>query len=352
MKQSFRIGFIGGGKQAQSAHLRHYATIPEFQLAALADVDVDLAKRVAARHGVARATDDYRELLRRDAVDAIVMTLPPMPTGERIIGDVLKAGIPLFVEKPLAASPVAAERIVRAARESGSLFRVGFHKRSDPATMAGKAIIETFKRSGEVGRMTYIRIQVSLAGDWIANGYRDALPGTVVPKSAAVPPDEFPGMDEPARKRAADFAITQGHQFDWMRHLAGEPYRLTYADPTGVLLVGRTLGGVPVAFEFTPFRSSKDWVENALVAFEDGYVRIALPPPLAIHLPGTLEVFRDGGKDGQASRTSPVFPRECAMHRQALNFLAELRGEASPLCDALQAQESLEAARQWSLLLP
>lgn len=125
----------------------------------------------------------------------------------------------------------------------------------------------------------------------------------------------------------------------------------TYADPSGVLLAGRTESGVPAAFEFTPYRSTNDWVAHARVAFESGSARISRPPSLAIHLPGALEIFRDGGRGGESARAAPVFPRECAMCQQARNFLADLRGEPSPLCGAEQAQKSLDLAREWSLLL-
>jgi hypothetical protein len=51
---------------------------------------------------------------------------------------------------------------------------VGYHKRSDPATMWAKDQIEQFKQSGEIGKLNYIRL-VMPAGDWIANGFSELI---------------------------------------------------------------------------------------------------------------------------------------------------------------------------------
>ena len=47
---------------------------------------------------------------------------------------------------------------------------IGYHKRSDPATMYAKAEIDRLKSTGELGAMKYVRITMP-AGDWIAGGF-------------------------------------------------------------------------------------------------------------------------------------------------------------------------------------
>ena len=47
---------------------------------------------------------------------------------------------------------------------------IGYHKRSDPASMYAKAEIDRLKASGELGRMTYVRILMP-SGDWVAGGF-------------------------------------------------------------------------------------------------------------------------------------------------------------------------------------
>ncbi len=349
MSEPLRIGFIGAGKQAQAAHLRHFTALEDCRVVAIADADAAFAARVAKRFGIERSYGCTRDLLRNERLDGIVLTLPPMPAAERAITEVLRAGIPLLSEKPLALTPAAGDRLCAVARETGTPFAIGFHKRCDPATQAAMEAIAEFRRTGAVGRPTYLRIHVSLAGDWSANAYRGTIAAGAPPPHEAAPSAEYPGMTAEQIRRFYALAGGPGHQLDLMRHLAGAPFRLTYVDPSQILLAGRTADGVPVAFEFTPYASTRDWIEEALVAFERGYVRLTLPPPLAIHVPGSVEIFRDGGAEGPAERTQPVLRRECAMEHQARHFLALIRGRPTPLCDAAQARECLELARQWTL---
>ena len=349
--KKLRLAFVGAGKQAQCAHLRHYATMPECEIVAVADADIDLARHVSGRFGAARAWASHADIIEKETVDACIVTMPPIPSAERVILDLLHAGTPLFVEKPLGATVAASARIVAAAQETGTLLRVGFHKRSDPATVAAKNEIDRLRRTGDLGKLTYVRVHVSLAGDWIANGYFDAIAGSKAFTAETVPEEEFSGMNAKARETFPSFAGAHGHQFDLMRHLLGEPYEIAHVDPTGILLAVRGESGTPAVFEFTPYQSKSDWVEYAEVCFEHGYVRVELPAPLAINVAGTAEFFRDPEGAGTPEHIRPVLPHECAMRSQAHQFLEALRGSATPLCDAAQAHHSIQIAREWSIRL-
>ncbi|HVU23027.1 MAG TPA: Gfo/Idh/MocA family oxidoreductase [Opitutus sp.] len=341
-----RIGFIGAGKQAQSAHLPNYAAIEDCRIAGIADLDAELAARVATRYGAPHFRT-HQELLAAANPDAVVVTLPPVPAAEALIIDVLEAKVPLIVEKPLAGSVAAAERICAKQAETGTPLFVGYHKRSDPATMHAKAEIEKRRSDGAWGAIRYARVQVSLGGDWIANAYRGTLAGKPPPPGEPASTDDFRGLSEAAILRFQRFLGTHSHQFDLMRHLIG-PFRISYADPTGVLLVVTGEGGFPGVFEFAPYRSTKDWRENALVAFERGYVRVDLPAPLAINRAGTAEVFCDLGGEAIPGTTIPVFPHVSAMAAQAKNFVGFLAGERTPLCPAAEALAALVTCREWA----
>ncbi len=346
-----RVGFVGAGKQAQCSHLRYYTKLPDCEVVAIADADTELAGRVAARFGVPRVESSHTALIKNGGFDACVITLPGVPYAERVVMDFLEAGIPCIVEKPLPASPGGAARIVEASKRTGTLLKVGFHKRSDHATLAAMTEIERLKMTGELGKMTYARIHVSLAGDWIAGGHFDALFGTGTYSPEVAADEDFPGMNDAARKLYPMFSGGHGHQFDWMRLLLGEPFTIVHVDPTQVLLAVKSPSGIPAVFEFTPYRSTNDWIENALVCFEHGYLKIDLPPPLSINRPGALEIFSNGKEGASPTRTLPVFRHDCAMREQARQFLKAVRGEKTYLCTASEALESIEIARKWSIQL-
>ncbi len=172
-ERKVRIGFVGVGGMGQCAHLKNYITLQNCEVVALAEIRENLGTKVAARYGIPHVYPSHKEMLASEELDGIVASQPFNRHGV-IVKELLKAGIPVFTEKPLAASVQVGEEIVKAVQASGTWHMVGYHKRSDPATRAAKAEIERLKSTGELGRMTYVRILMP-AGDWVAGGFNDLI---------------------------------------------------------------------------------------------------------------------------------------------------------------------------------
>jgi len=221
---------------------------------------------------------------------------------------------------------------------------IGYHKRSDPATQYAMELIRALRASAEIGAMTYVRILMP-AGDWIAAGFNDLIRGT-----DPNPPLDWdpPAADMNAEtfKQYTSFVNYYIHQVNLMRHLLGEDYAVKYVDPQGRVLVGQSTGGLPCTIEMSPYVTTVDWQEEVFVAFERGYVKIGLPAPLASNRPGTVEVFKDPGKGVTPTRVLPQLPWVHAMRQQAMNFIAAIRGERPPTCDAATALKDLQTARE------
>ena len=121
-----RIGFIGAGGIAH----RHFGVLEQFEdveIAAIADVDGARAQEAAARFG-ARAFGDVDAMLAAVELDALYICVPPFAHGapERAA---LAAGLPFFVEKPVALDLPTAEAIARGVAETGLVTAVGYHWR-------------------------------------------------------------------------------------------------------------------------------------------------------------------------------------------------------------------------------
>lgn len=111
-------------------------------------------------------------------------------------------------------------------------------------------------------------------------------------------------------------------------------------------MVGSSDSGVPCTLEMTPYSTTIEWEESALIAFEHGYVKLELPAPLAYKRPGSVEILKDvPGSTPIVS--SPHLPWMHAMEKQALNFIRFIRGEAPPMCEAAEALEDLKVAREY-----
>ena len=132
-----------------------------------------------------------------------------------------------------------------------------------------------------------------------------------------------------------------------MRHLLGETWKVDYAAKSGVLLAGESASGVTCAIEMTPYVTSIDWQESALVCFERGWVKLELPCPLAFTRPGRVEFFRDPRNGVQPKTEIPQLPWIHAMWQQATNFVHAIQGKIPTVCSAEDALEDIKLAREY-----
>jgi predicted dehydrogenase len=187
-------------------------------------------------------------------------------------------------------------------------------------------------------------------GDWIAGGFNDLIKtDEPLPSLEYDPPAK--DMDEKTYKKYVDFINYYIHQVNLMRYLLREPYRVKYADPSGVLMAVESESGIPGIIEMSPYTTTIDWQESVLITFEHGYIKLSLPAPLAYNRAGKVEIFKDPG-DGKTPETIiPQLPWVHAMYNQAINFVRAIRGETRPLCDAEEALEDLKIAKDYIILL-
>jgi predicted dehydrogenase len=328
----------------QMAHLRNYTTIPDCDVVAVAELRVKTGRTVARRYGIPNYYRNAADMLEQEPLDAVVASQPFTRHGI-VLGEVLQAGKPVFIEKPLASSLPVARAIVEAERRSGTFIMVGYHKRSDPATEYARQAIDEILQDESLGSMTYVRILMP-AGDWVASGFEDLVrEADEMPNLPSDPPD--PDMDAPTRDRFIAFVNYYIHQVNLLRHLVGESYRLSFADRSGRLLVGESESGIPCVIEMSPYATTVDWQEEALVCFERGWIRLQLPAPLACNRPGMVTIYRDPEKGRTPTRVSPTLPWIHAMKQQARNFIDAVKGERPPLTTATEALQDLEIARDY-----
>ena len=342
-----RIGFVGVGNMGQCAHLRNYGSIPGCEVVALAEPRPELAKKVAARYGVPNVYPDADSMITAESLDGLVAAQPFERHGT-IVRPLYQYGLPILTEKPLASSVEVGEQMRDSLREGGSWHMVGYHKRSDPAIEYAKAEIDRLKSTGELGKLRYIRVSMP-EGDWIASGFTDLIRSDE--PTPQIPPDPpATDMDAETFSKYVAFVNYYIHQVNLLRFLFGEPYKVTFADPAGILMAVESQSGVPGALEMSPYKTTIHWQESALVAFEWGYVKIDLPAPVALNRPGRVEILRD--LPGEVPETiTPQMPWVHAMRRQAENFVASIRGDRKPPCEATEALQDLRIARDYIRML-
>jgi len=345
-RKKVKIGFCGAGNMGQMAHLKNYVVEDDCEVVAIAELRKNTGAAVARRYGIPNVYVDAMDMVKEEKLDGIVASQPFGRHGI-LVPALLKAGVPVLTEKPLASSVDTGKKIVRAVKRSGTFHMLGYHKRSDPATMYGKKEIDRLVKTGELGMMKYVRVLMP-AGDWVANGFEGRIQEKDDPLSLAFDPPAK-DMDKETYGKYTAFVNYYIHQVNLLRHLLGEPYKVTFADKAGVLFVGESISGTTCTIEMSPFRTTIDWQEHALVCFEHGWVRIDLPAPLASYRPGRVEIYRDppGRKGTTPTSTTPTLPWIGAMRQQARNFIAAVKGKVPPLTGAEEALEDLKVAREY-----
>lgn len=148
MRKPLRIAVVGGGQMGR-LHVRVISDNPLTELVAVVDPD-PAAEQVA----YAARAEWVPSVDALGAVDAAVISVP---TGEHAaVSEVLLArGVPLLVEKPLAANIEEGERIVRVAEAAGTPLAVGHVERFNPAVRALREKLG----AGKLGRVFQIRAQ-------------------------------------------------------------------------------------------------------------------------------------------------------------------------------------------------
>lgn len=149
INESLKVGLIGLGRMGQN-HFRVLSMLKGVDLSCVYDVDRDLAHRTAGPSGivVAESLEDMLPL-----VDAVVIASPTITHAEYVehIGNRIKK---IFIEKPLAATLEASERVRAFARDQGLFVQVGFIERYNPAVQQIKRL---YDKSDQVVSTDFIR---------------------------------------------------------------------------------------------------------------------------------------------------------------------------------------------------
>ena len=153
MRKKVNIAVIGTGRMG-SVHVRNLVRlIPEANLAAICDIRLEIAQKVADELGIARVIGDYHELLADKDIDAVLIATST-DTHAFIIKDAAEAGKHIFCEKPLALDLKSIDEALAAVRIAKVKLQVGFNRRFDKSFQRVREIVA----SGEIGRPCILRI--------------------------------------------------------------------------------------------------------------------------------------------------------------------------------------------------
>jgi predicted dehydrogenase len=145
-----RIGVIGCGYWGPNL-IRNFSHLKDTRVVVCSDLDEKRLGHMRTLYPGVETTVDYRLLMARGDVDAVVVATPP-ETHCAITLEALRAGKHVFVEKPLAISPAEGSSMVDEAARQKRVLMVGHTFVYTAAVNKIKEVIE----SGELGDILYI----------------------------------------------------------------------------------------------------------------------------------------------------------------------------------------------------
>jgi predicted dehydrogenase len=130
-----RTAVIGAGKMG-TIHAKVYSSLPQSELVAVVDTDIDKAGKLARKYRCS-ASADSSELLGK--VDAVTIATPTGAHYE-LAKLFIENGIAVMIEKPLASDVNQGREVVELAKSYGVVAAVGHSERCNPVVQAIKRL--------------------------------------------------------------------------------------------------------------------------------------------------------------------------------------------------------------------
>ena len=172
-------GFIGCGDVTERKSGPAFAEVEGSSVVAVMSRTEQKARSYAERHGIPRWYADAQKLIDDPEVNAIYIATPPSSHATFAIM-AMKAGKPVYVEKPLAASYDDCARINRISEQTGVPCFVAYYRRYLPYFQRVKEIVD----QGVIGQAINVQVRFSVPPRDLDYAHPDNLPWRLQPDIA------------------------------------------------------------------------------------------------------------------------------------------------------------------------
>lgn len=148
-------GIIGCGDVTEKKSGPAFNKIEGSRLVAVMRRNASLAEEYAIRHGVPKFYSDATLLINDPEVNVVYIATPP-DTHAKYAIEAMKAGKPVYVEKPMARTVAECEEMIRVSEETGQLLFVAYYRRRLPEYLKIKELID----NRVIGDVKYLHVQL------------------------------------------------------------------------------------------------------------------------------------------------------------------------------------------------
>jgi myo-inositol 2-dehydrogenase / D-chiro-inositol 1-dehydrogenase len=356
-----RLGVVGLGSVAQAVHLPLLDRLVEhYEIAAVCDLSRSLLAQLGDRYRVASDArfTDAEAMLRHGRLDAVAV----LSSGAhgRVATAVLDAGLPVFVEKPLAFSQAEADRL--AAHDGAARLQVGYMKLYDPAVRRAAEAVDQARAGGATVRA----IEVTVLHP---SGPRQLWQARLLPRpedvsEAVLEPlrDELAALQVDALGRAADqlgdlyagvLLASVIHELALIREFDSDPVAIDAVDvwpdgawPPSVGVTGRLASDARVDIRWHYLPEYAAYREIVRIVLDDRTVELEFPAPYYLHQPTRLTITEP---DGEARRDVTFASAREAFEEELLAFHALVTEGARPRAGVAEARADVVTCQRIAL---
>jgi predicted dehydrogenase len=252
-----------------AAYLRHLVAMPDVQLVAIQDSDAGLVAKRAAEVGSPPTFTDYKKMLAATRPDFVV-ALGRHSQMAAIAHDLLDAGYPFLMEKPMGINATEVAAVAAKAAKLNAFVAVPLAQRYAPFAKRARDLLA----AGRFGPLSHIYVRINRPGPKRYGGWDCAW------------------MLDPAEAGGGALRNLGSHGFDMFLHLTGEDAQVTGAqfsrrahdtpveDYASVVLRSASgiLGTVEVGNGFPRDGTDGEWKiagRDAILTMKDGVMKLA-----------------------------------------------------------------------------
>jgi len=221
-----RVGIIGAGWWAAQNHMPALRANPDCEIVAVNRLGATELQALQEAFGVPQGFEDYREMLERVPMDAVIVASPHVLHYEHAMA-ALERGCHVMVEKPLTTRAAEARELVARAAALGRQIVVPYGWNYKSWTQSARALVAR----GEIGGIEHVVLQM-------ASGLEDLFAGQPMKETET-------HMFRPQASTWADPARAGGYGWGQLVHALGLLFRIADLAPESVFaLTGRSPSGV------------------------------------------------------------------------------------------------------------
>jgi predicted dehydrogenase len=154
--ENVKWGIIGCGDVTEVKSGPAFQKVPHSTIVAVMRRNAEKAADYAQRHGVGKWYADADALINDPDVNAVYVATPPDSHADYAIR-AMRAGKPVYVEKPMALNWAECEAMNRVSQETGVPLFVAFYRRALPYFLRVKQLVD----DGAIGTVRHVSVQLN-----------------------------------------------------------------------------------------------------------------------------------------------------------------------------------------------